>query len=255
MTGSLRQHVITALALASLGLSAVSVTGPVRAQQQSPAPLTARPIQFRASAPLPGSIPFEKKPFGHSTGFEIVYLVEGQDLSGIKEDSLQLAALRGRDGSDLSLTRSGTSPVELGPFPQTTDDGRYVLFSVRSDEDFFARVDKRSLRGSVVVFTGSRRETGELTLTPTSGPQVLGPFQVESAPGATAAEISVTVKGPLPALINVLQIRDGRAVTAEQTSWDGTEKSFYFPAGGDASPRIRLNYWSDLAERMVTFTP
>jgi hypothetical protein len=255
VSGLIRQRAITGLAMASLGLFWVCGSAPAQAQRQGGATLSARPIQFRASAPLPGTIPFEKKPFGHSNGFEVVYLVEGRDLSGVKEDSLQLSALRGRDGSDLSLTRSGTSPVELGPFPQITDDGRFVLFSVRSNEDLFGRVDERSLRGTVVVFTGSRRETGELTLSPTDAPQMLGPFQVQPAAGVTASDRAVTVRGPLPALINVLQIRAGREVAAEQTSWDGTEKTFYFPSGGEASPRLRLNYWSDLAERTVTFGP
>jgi hypothetical protein len=250
-----RQRAITGLAMVSLGLFWVCSSAPAQAQRQDGATLNARPVQFRASAPLPGTIPFEKKPFGHSNGFEVVYLVEGRDLSGVKEDSLQLSALRGRDGSDLSLTRSGTSAVELGPFPQITDDGRFVLFSVRSDEDLFGRVDERSLTGTVVVFTGSRRETGELTLSPTSGPQRLGPFQVQPAAGATAAEMAVTVRGPMPALINVLQIRAGRTVTAEQTSWDGTEKTFVFPAGGEPSARFRLNYWADLAEHTVPFGP
>jgi hypothetical protein len=241
--------------VACLGLSLAGVPAPIRAQQQGSATLRARPIQFRASAPLPETIPFEKKPFGHASGFEIVYLVEGQDLSGVKEDSLQLAELRGRDGSDLSSTRTGTSPVELGPFPQATDDGRFMLFSVRSDQDLFGRVDERSLRGSLVVYTGSRRKQVELSLAPTDTPQMLGPFQVLTAAGVTASDTAVTVRGPLPALINVLQIRAGREVAAEQTSWDGTEKTFYFPSGGEASPRLRLNYWSDLAERTVTFGP
>ncbi|MCP9927089.1 hypothetical protein [Cyanobium sp. CH-040] len=255
-------HVVTGLAAAFLGLAmpiglgfaAPGLLGRVQAQQQA-TPLTARAVQFRASAPLPGTIPFEKKPLGHDTGFEIVYLVQGRDLTGVKEGSLQLTSLRGRDGSDLSLTRTGNSPVQLGPFPEATDDGLHLLFSVQSGEDLFGRVDERSLRGSVVVFTGSRRESGELSLTPASPPQALGPFQVQPAAGAAPAAMGVTVTGPLPALINALQIRDGRAVTAEQTSWDGTQKTFHFPTGGGASQRIRLNYWTDLQERTVTFGP
>lgn len=257
MIGLRRQHwghhLLAGLAAACLGLAASSAPG--LAQAQGAAAFSARAVQFRSSAPLPGTIPFEKKPMGHNTGFEIVYLVEGRDLAGLKDDSLQLTALRGRDGSDLSLTRAGTSPVELGPFPETTDDGRHLLFSVRSGEDLFGRVDERSLRGSVVVFTGSRRTSGELDLVPTGGPQQLGPFQVEPTAGAMGGEIGVTVKGPLPALINVLQIRDGRTVAAEGSSWDGTQKTFYFASGGDALPRVRLNYWTDLAERTVTFGP
>jgi hypothetical protein len=260
--GSHRERVLAGLASASLGLAVPiglglappRLIGRALAQQQAAA-FTARAVQFRASAPLPGTIPFEKKPMGHDTGFEIVYLVEGRDLTGVKEDSLQLTSLRARDGSDLRLTRTGTSPVALGPFPQATEDGRHLLFSVQSGEDLFGRVDERSLRGSVVVFTGSRRESGELSLAPTSPPQALGPFQVQPAAGATTAEMGVTVTGPLAALINALQIRDGRTVTAEQTSWDGTQKTFYFPAGGDASSRIRLNYWTDLRERTVSFGP
>jgi hypothetical protein len=238
--GSLGERVVTALAGACLGLagpSALGLAGPgaiggAQAQERS-APFTTRAVQFRASAPLPGTIPFEQQPLGHDTGFEIVYLVEGRDLTGVKQDSLQLTSLRARDGSDLSLTRTGASPVELGPFPKATEDGRYLLFSVQSGQDLFGRVDERSLAGSVVVFTGSRRASAELSLSPTSPPQALGPFQVQPAAGATGTEMGVTVTGPMAALINALQIRDGRTVTAEQTSWDGSQKSFYFPAGAD----------------------
>jgi hypothetical protein len=186
-------------------------------------------------------------------GIEIFYLVEGTDLAGLKDDSLQVSSLRGRDGSDLSVTRTGTATVTLGPFPATTDDGRHLFFSLRSQEDLFGRVDERSLRGSVVVFTGSRRETGELTITATTPPQVVGPFRVSPAPGVSAGDVGVTVTGPLPALINVLQIRGVAIVTAEQTSSDGTEKTFLFPPGGGASARIRLHYWTELSERTVRF--
>ncbi|MEX1324120.1 MAG: hypothetical protein AB1Z21_08030 [Synechococcaceae cyanobacterium] len=108
--------------------------------------------------------------------------------------------------------------MELGPFPQTTDDGRSVLFSLRSDEDLSGRVDERSLRGSVVAHSGARRETAVLTLSPTSAPQMLGPFEVQPAAGTTALEMAVVVREPLPASINVPQIRAGRAATPPRTS-------------------------------------
>jgi hypothetical protein len=228
---------------------------------QSEKPLTARPVQRMSCAVLPADMAFDVKPMGHEAGFEIYYLVEGESIAAVKDDSLVVDAILTKDGKDISKSRTGKSAYEQGPWPKVSEDGKYAVFSVKSDADQFGNVESLSIKGSITVQTANQRDKKNATLVlAEKQPKSVGPFTVaveadsDEAAAMRGNNLGLRVTGPQASLIDVsVATPDGKALEPEGSTWDDTSKTFFFEKSATPSVTVEVNYWTDLVERKVVF--
>jgi hypothetical protein len=224
-------------------------------------PLTARPVQRVSCAVLPADMAFDVKPMGHEAGFEIYYLVEGEGLAGVKEDSLVVDAILTKDGKDISKSRTGRPAWEQGPWPKVSEDGKYAVFSVKSDVDQFGNVESLSVKGSITIQAATQRDKKNATLVlAEKQPKKIGPFTVvaegagDEADAMGGANLGIRVSGPLASLLDVsVSTPDGKALESQGNMGDGTTRTFFFEACTAPSVTVEANYWTDLSERKVIF--
>jgi hypothetical protein len=223
--------------------------------------LTVRPVQMISLADVPNGAPDEAKSVMFTKGFSIGYLVEGQDLIGVVDDSLDVE-ITSPDGKSLSKKRNGEKSYKLGSFPKATDDGKYLFFQLESEEHDFGRIESLVVTGTVTVRTGSDLTNAATKAHGLTSKEVeqAGEFKVafgEESGGkvsfggeAGAESVSITISGPLEKLTKVALKVDGKAVHEEgymgMHGADSRTYQFEKPAG--ASGTIELSYWKNLAE-------
>lgn len=245
------------LALSGMNLGAQTPSSPPPSDA-----LRARPVQIISCAPMPAEIGFELKPMGYDPGFEIFYLVEGNNLAGIKDDSLVMAGIRTPAGEELSKNRMGTSTCQLGPFPKVSDDGKYALFSVKVQQDQFGKVESLAMKGSVTVQIASRREEKTVAMSAAdSQPRRAEPFAV-----AVAAEgqdgmmgmfggggFGIRITGPLERIIDVKLVAAGAEEKSASNMSDGSSTTYFFEKPSAESFTVQIACWADLSEQKVVF--
>jgi hypothetical protein len=129
------------------------------------AALHAKPIQIKSCDILPGQVMPIAGFMQHQAGFEIVYLVEGADLVGVKSATLAIDSILTPDGRNIAKKRNGNRAYSLGSFPKATDDGKYCIFSLQVDDaSQFGKVEQLKIKGSIAALVGSAREEKTLEL-------------------------------------------------------------------------------------------
>ena len=71
-----------------------------------------RPIQIISCDNLPSEMAIDAKPMGYQPGFQVFYLVEGQDIAGF--DSLAIESINTPEGVDIWKYRNGKPAYKVG---------------------------------------------------------------------------------------------------------------------------------------------
>ncbi len=247
----------TAMRLAaSLALSTVLATALAAAEPAAPA-FSVRAVQVLSSAPLPGDLPFELKPFGHETGFKIWFLVEGADIIGLDEKSLAITSLTAADGRDLAKQRNGKPTWKLDSFPKVSDDGRRAVFAIECSAEAFGQAESAKLAGRIGLLTGSERQEQELAFDPAKPSKAeVGKLALEFGAkgfgfGGGGDGYGIKISGPL-ATIASLEIVDGDK-RIRSNGWSGSDgaRTYQFEKPAGAAPKLAIAWWGRSAQVMV----
>lgn len=224
--------------------------------------ITCKPVMVTACAELPASIDFQTRPMGYELGVNISYLVEGEDLIGFKEDSLNVTAITTADGKDISKKRNGKPAWKQGSFPKITDDGKYGIFSIEISENAFGKTDGLLVNGSVVALTGSDRQTKKFTfkLSEAKVEEVGGlKISLTGAKKSTEKEgffggggFGVQVSGDIAKVAEVGMSEGETKIDRQGSHWSGSQRTWNFakPAGDTVS--VEITWWNKLAPVTVS---
>lgn len=235
----------------------VLATALAAADPAAPAPaFTVRAVQVLSSAPLPGDLPFELKPFGHETGFKIWFLVEGADIIGLDEKSLAITTLTTADGRDLAKQRNGKPTWKLDSFPKVSDDGRRAVFAIECGAEAFGQAESAKLAGRIGVMTGGDRQEQELAFDPAKPSKAeVGKLALEfGAKGfgfGGGDGYGIKISGPL-ATIASLEIVDGDK-RIRSNGWSGSDgaRTYQFEKPAGAAPKLAIAWWGRSAQVAV----
>lgn len=218
-----------------------------------------KPIQATFSAPIPDDVPFDVKPMGYDKpGYQIVYLVKGENISGIDEESLKIDMVRTKDGKDISKNFKGKPTYELGPFAKVADNGKYARFTVSIEPDKITQSEIPEVHGSISVSTAGGTEVKTVQLKTSGGePQTAGQFTVSVAKaggGMFGSDgFGITLKGPENVLSSIEVTSGGKACESEGTMTLNGVKTFYFEKPTAADVTVSLTCWTDLKSHVLTF--
>jgi hypothetical protein len=234
--------------------------GAVYAQEAGQPSVRARPVQIVSCDDLPARLDFKVKPMGYKPGFQIYYLLEGENLVGIKKDSLVLDFIKTASGSDISKHRNGKPAYEQGSFPKVSEDGKHGVFSVEVEENQFGKLENLSIKGTITVLTGSQRkeQSVELSVADKQKKKV-GPFSVAIASGggslmgmgSSDKTIGVELTGPLESIIEIKLLDGAHELNSEGWMSDGSSKTFSFSKPRNTTVSVSINHWTDLKEEEV----
>lgn len=217
---------------------------------------TVRLVQYQVGAALSDKVPFQVKPMNHSYGAKLDLLIEGEDMVSVADDSLEITAMTGSDGSELIPARGRDSAWEQGPFPKVSEDGTVGSFQIELKGDLMGRLEGSAIEGKITLRTGS--ETAEKTAKLTVGgdEQEIGPFKVSAKSGegfGGRKSLSVKVVGDYQSIVDVSVASDGKKFDSRGTSWSGNQKTFSFDASEAKEIQLTLSYWTDLESNDVAF--
>ena len=97
----------------------------LHADESDTASVTARPVQIVTCDKLPEGLDFQVQPTGYKLGFQIYYLLEGENIVGIKTNSLKIDSMKTPDGVEISKTRNGNRTYAQGMFPEVSSFLRF----------------------------------------------------------------------------------------------------------------------------------
>jgi len=232
--------------------------GVFHAQETKNPSISVRPVQIITCDDLPSGLDFMTKPMGYKPGFQIYYLLEGENLIGIKSDSLVLDFINTASGADILKQRSGKPAYKLAPFPKTSEDGRYGIFSIVAKQNQFGKLDGFSIKGTITILTASKHEKKSIEL-PVAGTQKknVGPFSVKIDSGGESPmgfgpsdnnTLSVTFYGPLASIIEVKVFDSDQELNSQGATWDNTFKTFSYSKPKSDKVTLKVNYWTDQKE-------
>lgn len=231
--------------------------------------INAKPIQFCIGGDLPSEIPFESKPMGFETGYKVVYLAQGADLSLLDEKSLKINSIKDGSGKEISMKRNGELDYELGSFPKVTDDGKYVIFSIESKRNIWNQTGRLNISGHITAFTSSDRVDSEFTLNLQSKePLKINEFTVINALNekvdksddskaffqamlANSDSINVKVSGPINKIIKIDAYNKDEKLDDQGSSSDEVSKVFMFKKTAINEVRLKISYWKEFKEVKV----
>ncbi len=213
-------------------------------------------VMLKACTPLPAEVPFDVKPMGMETGWAMAFLIQGEDLVAVKEDSLEVTTLT-LAGKDVANSHSGKPTWEIGSFPKASEDGKYASFTIEGQDALIGRVDQLALTGTIVVKVGGELVTTASTpLSPGDAAVTLAGFTVsvdksEGKKGMFGGDgQGVTVSGPLDDIAEITLTADGKKVDSQGWSGGGDNRTYNF-AKTAGKLVVTLKTWKDLKEVTV----
>jgi len=209
------------------------------------------PIQTVACDDLPNNLSFKFKPFGYSKGFQVHYLIEGENLVAIKKESLKVEYIKGKDGKDISKLR-GKDTYKLGSFPKVSDDGKYALFSVASKSNQFGKVDSLELKGSITLFSASKNEKKSLEAT-IGTTQKIGPLSITVSQDKYKDSRIVVDVSNAHALIDLKLIDGDKEYKAKNSSWRKQSRHYKFEKPKNTTFTLKASYWIEMKELSIPF--
>jgi hypothetical protein len=245
----------------------LALAGGMLAAADAPA-FTCKPVMVTACGELPASIGFTDRPMGYELGFKVTYLIEGQDLIGFKEDSLQVSAITTADGKELAKKRNGKPAWKQGSFPKTTDDGRYGIFTVEVAENLFGKTDGVGISGSIVALSGSDRQTKKLAMKASEAKvEDVGGLKVtlvgdkkDKGAGAAAPKpffggggFGVQVSGDIGKIAEVVVLDGDAKLDSQGSSWSGTQRTWNFAKPAGDSVTVEITWWNKMSSVTVPF--
>ncbi len=225
-----------------------------------------KPIMVQDCAPIGESLKFDEKPMGYEPGFKIFFLITGKDMTGFKKDGLSIEYIKGKDGKDISKSRTGKENYKMGSFPKVSDDGKKATFSIESDEDVFGSAESMQIRGKITMVSSTKSETltsKELDATKNES-QKTGNFTVTANPKADAdgmmvdmggndKSLKVSVQGPMESISNISFVVDGKE--SKSNGWFGMDNSrtYTLEATKGNKVTVKISYWADMKDTPVPF--
>jgi len=234
--------------------------------QGETSPFAVTRIQTQITAQTPKDIPFDMGPSGivnGKAGYDFAYLIAGENIASIKKESLTITKLQMQDGTDLSKTFRGTPNYKLGPFPKTSDDGKYARFNVQVTSEQTSATEVPTLEGSIIVYVADGTETKSLTLkTDDAQTHTVGVYKVSLS---KEMGFGVKIEGPEHDIAAVEVTADGQRLEKTGTSFFSsssagsrretkeTSKTYNFAKPSVAEITINLILWKNLKEHAVSF--
>ncbi len=213
-------------------------------------------IMVKACTPLPAEVPFDVKPMGIEPGWEMAFLIQGEDLVAIKDESLEITALA-LAGKDVTNSRSGKPTWKMGSFPKASEDGKYASFTVEGQDALIGRMDQLTLAGTIVVKIGGELVTSASTpLSPGDAAVTLAGFTVsvdksEGKKGMFGGDgQGITVTGPLADIAEIAVTVDNKKINSQGWSGSGDGRTYNF-AKATGKFVVTLKTWKDLKEVTV----
>jgi hypothetical protein len=115
---------------------------------------------------------------GYTPGFQISYVVEGQNIAGF--DSLVIETIKTPEGVDISKYWNGKP--DYYTIGQTSPDGKCCIFSLAVCKSQFGKVEKLAIKGHVTILLGTKREEKRIDLKATDDQETkVGPFSVRNS--------------------------------------------------------------------------
>jgi hypothetical protein len=239
-------------------------------ESAKPGSLRAKPVQIVSCAEMPAGVGNAAAFLQHKVGFQIHYLIEGEDLIGIKPKSLVIDSITTPAGKDISKQRNGHTAYEQGSFPKASEDGKYCIFSLEcADARQFGQVEKLVVKGSITALVASNREEKKLVVDVNSKqPQKVGPFTIQCGkpsgglfggftlvPGvntdsSSKKNVGVKVAGPMQGVIDI-KFKDEDRDLEGGYSYDDKGRDYTFPKPKSGKLTVTVSYWADLREAKV----
>ncbi len=227
--------------------------------------VTCKPVMITTCAELPASIDFQTRPMGYELGVKIAYLVEGEDLIGFKDESLNITSITTADGKDISKKRNGKAAWKQDSFPKTTDDGKYGIFAIEISESAFGKTDGLTVNGSIVALTGGDRQTRKVTFKISDAKvEDVGGLKVSLTGGKKSAEkespfggfggggFGVQVSGDIAKVADLAMFEGDNKLDRQGSHWSGTQKTWNFAKPAGDTVTVEISWWNKLAPVTVT---
>lgn len=252
--------------------------GILRGEDAKPAVFHAKPFRITSTGVVSGEAMAAVTGFGQNKpGFEISYLIEGEDLIGVKKNSLEIKSIMTGRGKDISKKRNGKIAYDMGSFPKASDDGKYCVFSIEVDDaSQFGKVEQIKVNGSIVALLGTKREdkTVEVNVNekketkaglfsiqvgkPGAGGGMFGALtQALGGPGAAPSakdgdksNVGIKLTGPMSSMIEA-KFKDGDHELQSCYSYDDKSRDYTFPKPKSGKLTVILSYWADMKEAEV----
>ena len=198
-------------------------------------------VQVTATAKLADDIPMDVKPFGGFEPTSMVFLISGENLVALDEETAQIE-------SDVKW--------EVGFSNSVSEDGKYARLSLKSKEVLLGKADKITWKGTIEALTGSKTEIKTLSLARGAKGEA-GAFQVafqkaKKGFGFNAPSIKLT-KGDIDTVKAIEVKADGKVVESMSSSSSSSQKTFYFEELKAAEVEVSLTLWTDLKREKITF--
>jgi hypothetical protein len=216
---------------------------------------TATPVRAVVSNPLPADLEFMDRPYSEA-GLNLTFMVEGENLVGVKTDSLKVTAATDGDGNDVSQNRDGSPACKMGSWPKATKDGSRAFFDLAVDtgkkKKILGTTDGCSVSGTVVVLTspGTLKISKDNLKVGSTFKEAGLDFTVETY---AETRIKIIVKGPIRNISGDLSGRVGdKKIAINNWSGSGDERTYYLdkPAG---PMTLEFAVWKDVKEVAVPF--
>jgi len=231
----------------------------------APLVLAAEPFQVsllnvQAGRPAGEELPFDVKPMGYEPGAKLSFLVRGENLVAIKDDSVEIKSFKLGDGREWSRTRSGKANWEQESFSKVSEDGKLGSFTVKFPGDLLGTLEGASLEGTVTAVTGSKSEEKKIELTAGDKTlQPLGPFEISAGEGGKGIfgggdnGTSITLKGDHKAVVEITVTDGGAKLDNNGSSSFNDSKTYHFDKAKGEKLAVTVRYWTDLKEEAVPF--
>ena len=220
----------------------------------SAADIKADIVNVTVAKPLPSDMPFGAKPHNHPDGFKVTYILVGEGMTAIDEDSLKISSIKLADGKEISKTRTGRANYKMGSFPKIGEKGEYGAFSIEIKEKAFGKIDGLKISGSLTVLMGDK--VLEKTTSPgdlTKLNDEVGGLKIAYSINKFNKKGGISVEGDLSKVVSVTLI-DAKGKELESNgsmTWDN-KKTYDFrniPKNG----QLKISYWNSMVPKEVKF--
>ena len=224
--------------------------------------LIAKPIQITVCRPLPEELPQGLKPFGYEQGVKIFYLVEGDGLIGINDDSLNIEYIKDGAGRDISKKRNGKDDFELGSFPEASDDGKYLVFSIEIKSNQFGTAESLNIKGEIKGHSANVKRDLEIPIDMVSKEfQTNGPYSVINSANipkdsngmigdafagmmfGNRETTNIGIRGPMKNIISMDVYSGDKKLEKSGNSVDDEKRVYMFDKTSDAKLKVMVSYW------------